>query len=64
MTLKRLEAEGKLPQHIAKFSMPRYWKKSGRKELRIIVRNDCYRVDGKFLHLPKGLKLRYKGALK
>ena len=44
--------------------MPRYWKKSGRKELRIIVRNDCYRVDGKFLHLPKGLKLRYKGVLK
>jgi len=45
LTLKRLETEGKLPQHITKVSMPRYWKKNGRKELRIIVRCDCYRID-------------------
>jgi hypothetical protein len=38
--------------------MPRYWKRDGRRELRIIVRNDCYRVDGEYLYLPKGLKLR------
>jgi hypothetical protein len=25
--------------------MPRYWKRNGRRELRIIVRNDCYRID-------------------
>jgi len=44
--------------------MPRYWKKNGRRELRIIVRNDCYRIDDKHLHLPKGLRLEYKGELK
>jgi putative transposase len=44
--------------------MPRYWKRDGRRELMIIVRNDCYRVDGEYLYLPKGLKLRYKGLLK
>jgi len=62
--LKRLETEGKLPQHITRVSMPRYWKRNGRRELRIIVRNDCYRIDDKHLHLPKGLKLKYKGNLK
>ncbi|MGC8937358.1 MAG: RNA-guided endonuclease InsQ/TnpB family protein, partial [Candidatus Methanomethylicaceae archaeon] len=44
--------------------MPRYWKKNGKRELRIIVRNDCYRIDDKRLHLPKGLNLKYKGELK
>ncbi len=28
--------------------MPRYWK-NGRRELRI-VRNDCYRIDKKYLY--------------
>ena len=64
LALKRLEAEGKLPEHIAKVSMPRYWKRNGRRELRIIVRNDCYKIDEKCLYLPKGLKLKYKGKLK
>jgi putative transposase len=64
LALKRLEAEGKLPEHIAKVSMPRYWKRDGRRELRIIVRNDCYRIDDKYLYLPKVLKLKYKGKLK
>jgi len=63
-TLKGLKAEGKLPEHITKVSMPRYWKKNGKRELRIIVRNDCYRIDGEHLYLPKGLKLKYKGELK
>jgi putative transposase len=44
--------------------MPRYWKKNGRRELRIIVRNDCYRIDDKHIYLPKGLKLKYRGVLK
>ena len=44
--------------------MPRYWKRNGRRELRIIIRNDCYRIDDKYLYLPKGLKLRYWGRLK
>jgi putative transposase len=64
LALKRFEAEGKLPEHIAKVSMPRYWKRNGRRELRIIVRNDCYRIDDKYLYLPKALKLKYKGKLK
>jgi putative transposase len=64
LALKKLEAKGKLPKHIKKVSMPRYWKKNGRRELRIIVRSDCYRIDDKYLYLPKGLKLKYKGELK
>jgi len=64
LALKRLEAKGKLPKHITRVSMPRYWKKNGRRELRIIVRNDCYRIDDEHIYLPKGLKLKYKGILK
>jgi len=54
------EAEGRLPPHITRVSMPRYWKR----QKRIVVRNDCYRVDGKHLNLPKGLKVGIKGCLK
>ena len=61
--LKGLEVEGKL-KHITRVSMPRYWKKNGRRERRIIVRNDCYRIDDEHMYLPKGLKLKYKGELK
>ena len=64
LALKRLEAEGKLPEHITRVSMPRYWKKNGRRELRIIIRNDCYRIGDEHLYLPKWLKLKYKGKLK
>jgi hypothetical protein len=44
--------------------MPRYWKRNGRRELRIIIRKDCYKIDDEYLHLPKGLKLKYKGKLR
>jgi len=64
LKLKRLEKDGKLPKHITKISMPRYWKKNGKRELRVIIRNDCYTLNEKHLHLPKGLKLKYKGSLK
>ncbi|MBS7279793.1 MAG: transposase [Candidatus Freyarchaeota archaeon] len=64
LALRRLETRGKLPPHIAKVSMPRYWKKNRGREFRIIIRNDCYRIDGEHLHLPKGLKLKYKGELR
>jgi putative transposase len=63
LALKRLETEGKL-KHITRVSMPRYWKRNGRRELRIVVRNDCYRIDDEYMYLPKGLKLKYKGELK
>jgi hypothetical protein len=58
------EAEGRLPKHITRVSMPKYWKRNGKRELRIIVRNDCYRIDDEYIHLPKGLKLKYKGMLR
>ncbi|MGC9069647.1 MAG: RNA-guided endonuclease InsQ/TnpB family protein, partial [Thermoprotei archaeon] len=64
LKLKKLEAEGKLPKYITRVSMPRYWKKNGRRELRIAVRNDCYKIDERYIYLPKGLKLKYKGKLK
>ena len=64
LALKRLEEMGRLPQHIEKVSMPRYWKRNGRRELRIIIRNDCYRLENGYLRLPKGLRLRIKGELK
>ena len=34
LALKRLEKKGKLPEHMKKVSMPRYWKRNGRRELR------------------------------
>ena len=64
LALKRLEAKGRLPEHVKKVSMPRYWKKNGKRELRIVIRNDCYRVDDEYLYLPKGLRVKYKGILK
>ena len=64
LKLKRLEKLGKLPPHIKKVSMPRYWKRRGKRELRIIIRNDCYRLGDKYLYLPKGLKLKYWGRPK
>jgi putative transposase len=64
LALKRLEKKGKLPKHITKILMPRYWKKNGKRKLRIIIRNDCYKIDDKYIYLPRGLKLKYKGMLK
>jgi putative transposase len=64
LALKGLEKKGRLPEHIKKVSMPRYWKKNGERELRIIVRNDCYRICDEYIYLPKGLKLKYRGMLK
>jgi putative transposase len=63
LALKRLEAGGRLPKHITRVSMPGYWKRNGRRELRIIVRSDCYRVDDRYLYLPKLLRLKYEGEL-
>ena len=28
------------------------------------MRSDCYRIDDKHLHLPKGLRLKHRGVLK
>ncbi|MEM3438049.1 MAG: transposase [Nitrososphaerales archaeon] len=64
LALKKLEVKERLPSHITKVSMPRYWKMKGRREFKVVVRNDCYKVDDKYIYLPKGLKLKYKGKLK
>ena len=64
LALKKLKAKGRLPSHITRVSMPRYWKRNGRRELRVIVRCDCYKIESGYLKLPKGLKLRIKGKLK
>jgi len=64
LKLKRLEKLGKLPRCIKKVSMPRYWKRNGKREFRVIIRNDCYKLDSKYLYLPKGFRLRYKGKLR
>ena len=31
---------------------------------RVIIRNDCYRIENNHLRLPKDLRLKYKGRLK
>jgi len=48
-SLKGLECEGKLPPNITKISVPRYWK-NNKRELRIVVRKDCYRFYERYLY--------------
>ena len=64
--LLKLKQKGKLPSHINKLSPPRYWKNrtNNKRSLRIIVRNDCYKLEGDMLKLPFGLKIRWKGRNK
>jgi len=68
--LLKLKRQGKLPKHIRKVSPPRYWKdrSTGRRRLITIIRNDCYRIEevngGKWLILPKGLRIRITGKVK
>jgi putative transposase len=64
LALKKMERECRLPKHITRVSMPRYWKYKGKRELRIIVRNDCYKVIDGYLYLPNGIRLRYKGNIR
>ena len=61
--LLKLKQKGKLPPHIKKIRPPGYWKdrKSGKRKLRILVRNDCYRLGGDVLKLPFGLVIKWKG---
>ena len=61
--LLKLKAKGKLPPHIQKVRPPRYWKDraSGRQKLLILMRCDCYGLEGNTLKLPKKLKVRWKG---
>ena len=68
--LLKLKNQGKLFPHIRKVTPPRYWKdrKSGRRKLMTVIRNDCYRIEEvkgkKYLVLPKGLKIRITGEIR
>lgn len=64
--LLKQKANGKLPPHIQKIRPPGYWKDRRNKEqkLLILVRCDCYRLEGSVLKLPKKLKVRWKGRPK
>ena len=70
LKLLRLKKEGRLPKHINRVSPPRYWKdrKTGRRKLMTVIRNDCYRIEKvngkKWLILPKGLRIRVTGNIK
>jgi len=64
LALKRLEKNGKLPQHVKTANPPRYWKRDGKYELVILCRNDGYRIKNGELKLSKGLTVKFKGNLK
>ena len=70
LKLLKLKREGRLPKHIHKVSPPRYWKdrSTGRRKLMTVMRNDCYRIEemngGKWLILPKKLKIRVSGEIR
>ncbi len=42
---------------------PGYWKdrRSGKRKLRILIRCDCYRLEGDVLKIPFGLKMEWRG---
>ena len=69
-TLLKLKSECELPSHIHNISPPRYWKdrKTGRRRLMTIIRNDVYRIEEdvkkKWLVLPKGLRVRVTGSIR
>lgn len=68
--LLKLQGAGKLPVRLQGRVRPvGYWKdKEGRYKLMVIARNDCYRIENNnknnTLKLPKGLRLKIRGALK
>lgn len=61
--LLRLSEQGKLPQHIQRIRPPGYWKDrdTGRRKLKVLIRNDCYQVKGRSISLPRELKGRIYG---
>ncbi|AGK62196.1 Transposase-like protein [Archaeoglobus sulfaticallidus PM70-1] len=60
--LLKKKSKGKLPPNIRKVSPPRYWKdrKAGKRKLRILVRNDCYKLGGDVLKFGK-MRIKWKG---
>ncbi|MFX1520300.1 MAG: RNA-guided endonuclease TnpB family protein [Promethearchaeota archaeon] len=62
--LLKAKWEGRLPPHIARVSPPGYWKdrRTGKYRLRIIIRNNCYRIEGRKVTFPKRITGHIKGA--
>jgi len=69
-SLLKLKGEGSLPPHIHNIAPPRYWKdrKTGRRKLMTVIRNDIYRIEEerkkKWLVLPKGLRVGVTGSIR
>ena len=69
-TLLKLRSNGSLPSHIHNIAPPRYWKdrKTGRRKLMTVIRNDIYKVEEggkkKWLVLPKGLRVGVTGSIR
>ncbi|GBE54200.1 putative transposase [archaeon BMS3Bbin15] len=58
--------QGKLPENIKKIGVPGYWKdrKTGERDLRILIRNNCYKLRGDILKLPFKLEIKWRGRNK
>ena len=61
--LLRKRKEGKLPNNVRRIGPPGYWKnrKTGEVAVRILVRSDCYRIEGRSIRFPRGIRGRIKG---
>lgn len=62
--LKKMRAQGRLPQHIVKVSPPKYWKDRDTNQTEIkmfCIRNDCYRIDAQKqqIRIMKGMRIDY-----
>ena len=57
---------GELPAHIRRVSPPRYWKdrRTGKRELRVVLRSDTYQLHRNVLSIPLGKALQRRHGLK
>ncbi|VUT23980.1 MAG: putative transposase [Candidatus Methanolliviera sp. GoM_oil] len=64
--LLKKKKEGKLPDDIKKVRPPGYWKdkKTGKRILRALIRNDTYKIEDGRLSLPKKMSMKIKGNKK
>jgi putative transposase len=59
--LLRLKKAGKLPSHIKKLGLPRYWKKNGKREARAFyVRNDGWNMSENEISISKSVKIPFQ----
>ncbi|MDF2955166.1 MAG: Transposase, partial [Candidatus Alkanophagales archaeon MCA70_species_2] len=60
--LLKQKKEGKLPPHINRIKPPGYWKdrRRGERALRILIRNDCYKLGADVLKFGR-MKIKWSG---